>query len=63
MSEFRYLARGGPGGEANGNTEPGGPGTVFIYHKVEEHRTLIIDNDGLPNPRTDYVNWDNLAND
>ena len=24
--------------------EPGGPGTVFLYHLVHEHRTLLVDN-------------------
>ena len=31
--------------------EPGGPGTVFIYHEVEEHTTLYISNNGLKSHR------------
>ena len=59
FSEFRYLASGGwPGRECVG-CEAGGPGTVFIYHNIHGHRTLIIDNDGAPNPREKYVNWEN----
>jgi hypothetical protein len=35
-------------------SEPGGPGTVFIYHLVHTHRTLIVDNDGQP-PNLPYI--------
>ena len=31
--------------------EPGGPGTVFIYHQIEQHTTLYISNNGLVSHR------------
>ena len=63
FSEFRYLASGGlPGRDCDG-CEAGGPGTVFLYHNQHSHRTLIIDNDGAPNPREKYVNWDDIEYD
>lgn len=66
FSEFRYLANGGWPGRAcedGEECEAGGPGTAFLYHMVEEHRTLIIDNDGAPSPKDKYVNWANLNED
>lgn len=63
FSEFRYLANGGWPGRECDECEAGGPGTVFLYHMIEDHRTLIIDNDGAPLPRDLYVNWDNLHED
>lgn len=63
LSEFRYLANGGPASWSCDGCESGGPGTVFLYHMIEEHRTLLIDNDGAPNPLTRYVNWENLSED
>ncbi|PIK61099.1 hypothetical protein BSL78_01924 [Apostichopus japonicus] len=32
------------GGEAFNQGESGGPGTVFLYHLIHEHRTLLVDN-------------------
>ena len=58
FSEFRYLAAGGWPGRECAECEAGGPGTVFIYHNIHAHRTLIIDNNGAPNPREKYVNWE-----
>ena len=58
FSEFRYLAGGGWPGRECAECEAGGPGTVFIYHNIHAHRTLIIDNNGAPNPREKYVNWE-----
>ncbi|XP_076091252.1 uncharacterized protein LOC143063127 [Mytilus galloprovincialis] len=61
FSEFRYLANGGwPGLE---NAEVGGPGTVYLYHTNEDHRTLIIDNNGAPEPLNQYVNWNDVTKD
>ena len=60
FSEFRYLANGGHPGRECDECEAGGPGTVFLYHMGEKHRTLIIDNDGAASPRDKYVNWDNV---
>lgn len=47
MSSFRYKANGGQAGDGGKRSENGGAGTVFIYHMLEQHRTLIIDNEGL----------------
>ncbi|WAR26294.1 hypothetical protein MAR_011998 [Mya arenaria] len=63
FTEFRYLANGGWPGTACGGCEAGGPGTAFLYHMVEKHRTLIIDNDDAPLPTNKYVNWDNINED
>ena len=63
FSEFRYLASGGLPGRVCDFCEAGGPGTVFLYHNEHSHRTLIIDNDGAPNPREKYVNWTNTDHD
>ncbi|KAH3816398.1 hypothetical protein DPMN_117914 [Dreissena polymorpha] len=63
FSEFRYLANGGLAGRVCDKCEAGGPGTVFLYHMVEEHRTLIIDNNGGPSPINKYVNWTHLDED
>jgi hypothetical protein len=49
---FVYEARGGAargcqvGKEHLCEAEAGGPGTVFLYHMIEEHRTLLIHNGG-----------------
>ena len=49
---FVYEARGGAalgcqiGREDLCNAEPGGPGTVFLYHMIHTHRTLLIHNGG-----------------
>jgi hypothetical protein len=51
MSEFRYLAYGGAAGGVN--SENGGAGTVFVYHMLENHTTIILDNDGK-HPRDKY---------
>lgn len=67
FSEFRFLANGGrAGGECSSCQlagESGGPGTIFLYHKIYDHRTLIIDNNGIPNPRNKYINWLDLNQD
>ena len=63
FSEFRYLANGGWPGKENTDAESGGPGTVYLYHTVEVHRTLIIDNNGAPVPREKYVNWGDVTKD
>ena len=63
FSAFRYLASGGLAGAECDDCEPGGPGTVFIVHLGYNHRTLIVDNDGAPQPRTKYVDWKNIDTD
>ena len=63
FSEFRYLSNGGWPGRECDDCESGGPGTVFLYHKVENHRTLVIDNDNAPSPKDLYVNWSDLTQD
>ena len=34
------------GGDAKGDALPGGAGTVFLYHLIHRHRTLLVSNDG-----------------
>ena len=66
FSSFRYLANGGLAGLDRArcpDCEPGGPGTVYLYHKVHQHSTLLIDNNGAPSPRDRYVNWKSIEND
>jgi plastocyanin len=47
---FLFQAYGGSGFEA------GGPGTIFIYNQLEDHRTLIINNNGQgPLTRLNYL--------
>jgi len=49
----------------------GGPGTTFIYHTKEKHRTLRVENGGasigtrelFAKPRNKLVHWENLAID
>ena len=41
-----FQSRGGAKGGGASNTEAGGPGTVFLYHMVHTHRTLLVDNGG-----------------
>lgn len=41
-----YRAHGGQSGSGS-NSEPGGPGTVFLYHQEYKHRTLYVNNDNL----------------
>ena len=65
FSEFRFLAAGGVGGSSpcsgcGGDGGSGGPGSAFIYHMVHNHRSLIIDNDGAPEPREKYITWENM---
>lgn len=65
FSEFRFLASGGVGGSSGCGTcdapgGSGGPGTVFVYHMDHDHRSLIIDNDGAPEPRQKYISWDSM---
>ena len=52
MTGFDYHTLGGESGDPV-RAENGGGGTAFLYHMVEEHRTLIIDNGGLQ-PRDRY---------
>lgn len=39
--------------------ENGGPGTVFLYHLVHTHRTLLIDNNG-GKPLNKHINYGKL---
>ena len=34
------------GGDAKGDALPGGAGTVFLYHLIHKHRTLLVSNAG-----------------
>lgn len=51
-SSFVYESRGGSamgcqiGQEHQCKAEPGGPGTVFLYHMNQHHRTLLVNNGG-----------------
>lgn len=63
FSEFRYLASGGLPGRVCDDCEAGGPGTVFLYHMGENHRTLVIDNNGAPSSKEVYINWNSLSQD
>ncbi|XP_077861759.1 uncharacterized protein LOC144342564 [Saccoglossus kowalevskii] len=63
FEEFSYEAHGGaPGDLACNECEGGGPGTVFMYHLVEDHRTLLLENNGWQ-PRRKSIDWDNLLED
>ncbi|KAL8620480.1 hypothetical protein ACOMHN_056872 [Nucella lapillus] len=54
FSSFRYTAYGGAAGNKRGAGNGGG-GTVFIFHLLENHQTLIVDNDGLSPPSQEHV--------
>jgi hypothetical protein len=43
----------------------GGGGTVFIYHMLEDHQTLIIDNNGLQPPTEEHIipSYNDLSGD
>ena len=43
---FSYRAHGGKSLDKQHDVESGGPGTVFLYHLIYTHRTLLVDNDG-----------------
>ena len=57
--EFSYQAHGGKAKAGLENVENGGPGTVFLYHLVHTHRTLLIDNDG-GKPLNKHINYAKL---
>lgn len=56
---FSYRAHGGKAKAGLENVENGGPGTVFLYHLVHTHRTLLIDNDG-GKPLNKHINYAKL---
>ena len=56
---FSYQAHGGKAKTGLQNVENGGPGTVFLYHLVHTHRTLLIDNDG-GKPLNKHINYAKL---
>ena len=56
---FSYQAHGGKAKTGLPNVENGGPGTVFLYHLVHTHRTLLIDNDG-GKPLNKHMNYARL---
>lgn len=63
MMSFSYEAHGGPAGGSA--AENGGAGTVFIYHLIEDHTTLLIDNGGLQ-PKDKYnviADYNDLSTD
>ena len=57
--KFSYQAHGGKAKAGLENVENGGPGTVFLYHLVHTHRTLLIDNDG-GKPLNKHINYAKL---
>ena len=64
FSSFRYTAYGGPAGD-EGKAQNGGGGTVFIYHMLQDHQTLIIDNNGLKPPTEEHIidDYNDLSGD
>lgn len=68
-TEFIYEARGGSalgckvGKEILCQAEPGGPGTVFLYHMKERHRTLLINNGGQKPLVTKIKDYNDLTRD
>ena len=59
LLKFSYQAHGGKAKAGLENVENGGPGTVFLYHLVHTHRTLLIDNDG-GKPLNKHINYAKL---
>ncbi|XP_070535283.1 uncharacterized protein [Ptychodera flava] len=44
--------------------EPGGPGTIFAYHMIHDHRTLIIENNDLNSEHVDLIkNYSDISHD
>lgn len=68
-SSFVYESRGGSafgcqiGREHLCKAESGGPGTVFLYHMNEEHRTLLINNGGQKPLRAAIYDYSDLSRD
>nr|XP_026694748.1 uncharacterized protein LOC104266654 [Ciona intestinalis] len=73
FSSFTFHAH---GGRCHKSTitppcEVGGPGTIFLYHNIEDHRTLRVENGGasigtrrlFAKPRNKLINWDKLDED
>ncbi|XP_070535282.1 uncharacterized protein [Ptychodera flava] len=61
--EFTYESHGGTaGGSSCDECEGGGPGTIFLYHMVHNHRTLMLENAGLV-PREKAIDWNSLDED
>ena len=66
---FVYEARGGAalgckfGQENLCKAEVGGPGTVFLYHMVHGHRTLLINNGGQKPLASAIGNYTDLSRD
>lgn len=66
---FVYEARGGAahgckiGREDLCRAEAGGPGTVFLYHMIKEHRTLLINNGGQKPLVSAIVDYGDLKKD
>ena len=54
-----YQAHGGKAKGGLANVENGGPGTVFLYHLIHTHRTLLIDNNG-GRPLNKHMNYAKL---
>ena len=59
---FKYESHGGAPGSDCDECEGGGPGTIFLYHLLQDHRTLFLENAGFL-PRTKAIDWDNLRED
>lgn len=63
---FVYEARGGSHCGRNWSecsAEAGGPGTVFLYHMVHEHRTLLIHNGDQEPLQSAIKDYDDLSQD
>ena len=43
------------GGDSTGDALPGGAGTVFLYHLIHKHRTLLISNAGRKALPTEHL--------
>ena len=59
FTNFSYTAIGGSCGS---KAEPGGPGTTFVFHLENNHRTLLVAN-GNRKPLMKYVDYDNILTD
>jgi hypothetical protein len=45
------------------NSQPGGPGTVLLYHQKHDHETLYINNDGLTSDVGMIADYTDLTQD
>ena len=59
---FTSFSYNSVGGQAGSEAESGGPGTVFIFHREHNHRSLIVNN-GNQKPLLTYVDYKKLSQD